>query len=91
MSECGYIDCCPVPDKNKRIEELEAQVSKANKRADKAAADGWLKTAETQLARALKAEAQVERVREVRNWLSTQCTNSHAVKALDKALKEERS
>jgi len=29
MSECGYIDCCPVPDKDKRIEELEAQLEEA--------------------------------------------------------------
>ena len=35
------------------------------------------------------AEATIERVRIVRNDLATQCTNGHAVKALDKALKEK--
>jgi len=26
MSECGYIDCCPVPEKDKRIKELEVEL-----------------------------------------------------------------
>jgi len=44
------------------IKELQAQLAEANERADKAAQDGWLKTAETQLARAKKAEAQLAEV-----------------------------
>ena len=36
-------------------------------------------------------EATIERVRIVRNDLATQCTNGHAVKALDKALREKDS
>jgi len=47
------------------VKELEAQLEAANKRADKAAQDGWLKTAETQLARAKKAEATIARVEEL--------------------------
>ena len=47
-----------------RIKELETQLVEANQRADKAAKDGWLKTAETQLARAKKAEAQLDKVRD---------------------------
>ena len=43
-----------------RIAKLEAQLAEANERAEKAAQDGWLKTAETQLARAKKAEAQLD-------------------------------
>ena len=41
-----------------RMSELDTQLKTANERADKAAQDGWLKTAETQLARAKKAEAK---------------------------------
>ena len=43
-------------DERDRVAELELAVKRANERADKAAQDGWLKTAETQLARAKKAE-----------------------------------
>ena len=48
-----------------RYEQLEAQLDEANQRADKAAKDGWLKTAETQLARAKKAEAQLAELKKL--------------------------
>ena len=49
---------CAICDEQ-RIAKLEAQLAEANERAEKAAQDGWLKTAETQLARAKKAEAKL--------------------------------
>ena len=53
------------------IKELQAQLAEANERADKAAQDGWLKTAETQLARAKKAEAQLAEAREYVNSIDS--------------------
>ena len=54
----------PEPSAPQMVKELQAQLAEANERADKAAQDGWLKTAETQLARAKKAEAQLDAVRD---------------------------
>ena len=65
-----------------KTEELEAQLVEANERAEKAAQDGWLKTAETQLARAKKAEAQLEAVNDaLRDCNYTDCGCCNAVRA----------
>lgn len=54
MSECGYIDCCPVPEKDRRIKELEAENQLAWNTCD--TAETKVRKLEAQLAEILHAQ-----------------------------------
>jgi hypothetical protein len=57
MSECGYIDCCPVPEKDRRIKELQAQVDLQSKRIDWTVSDNAKKAI-----RITELEAQLRKI-----------------------------